>query len=385
MATDTGDQQLPLYQQVKRELLAAIAAGDYAPGRPFVTQREICERFNVSHATAVRALNDLATEGYVVRRRGQGTFVAERQPAPAPTANRTIACVLQRQGPHVGQLLAGVEEVCAALGYRLFLNHCEDDPAREETALLGALAHRVDGIIVYPTEGTTVLEPYLRARRERVPLVMVDRFRPDLATDAVVADNLAAGRELTAALIAAGHRRIATLWEETEVSSVRDRLAGHVEALRAHGIPVRPDLTVLRHYRSQPDEVRRALLTELLDGPEPPTVLLCANGYVLAAAAADLLALGLEIPGDIDLAGMDDAGPFDVLPLTAAAISLPSREMGRSGMRLLHKRITAPAGAPGPELLVLPVTVHTRQSSPGHLRVFGARRTVGHGTEREAR
>ncbi|HEX3786079.1 MAG TPA: GntR family transcriptional regulator [Pseudonocardiaceae bacterium] len=369
---DTGDAALPLYQQVKRELLAAIAAGDYAPGRPFVTQREICERFNVSQATAVRALTDLAHEGYVVRRRGQGTFVADRQPTPA-TPDRTIACVLQRQGPHVGQLLAGVEEVCAELGYRLFLNHCEDDPAREETALLRALGHRVDGIIVYPTEGTSVLEPYLRARAAGVPLVMVDRFRPDLATDAVVADNLAAGRDLTTALIDAGHRRIATLWEETEVSSVRDRLAGHVEALRTHGIPVRPDLTVLRHYRSQPEATRRALLTELLAGPEPPTVLLCANGYVLAAAAADLLALGREIPGDIDLAGMDDAGPFDILPLTAAAISLPSRDMGRRGMRLLHRRITDPGGAAGPELLVLPVAVHTRQSSPGHLRVVGAR------------
>ena len=372
---ESGDVQLPLYQQVKRALLAEIAAGDYAPGRPFVTQREICERFDVSHATAVRALSDLANEGYVVRRRGQGTFVADTLPAQsAHRPDRTIACVLQRQGPHVGQILAGVEEVCAELGYRLFLNHCEDDPAREERALLNALAHNVHGIIVYPTEGTSVLEPYLRASRARVPLVMVDRFRPDLATDAVVADNLAAGRELTAALIEAGHRRIATLWEETEASSVRDRLAGHVEALRAHGIPVRPDLTVLRHYRSQPETDRRALLTSLLDGPEPPTVLLCANGYVLATAAADLLALGYEIPGDIDLAGMDDAGPFDVLPLTAAAISLPSRDMGRRSMRMLHQRIIDPGGAAGPELVVLPVRVQTRETSLGHLRVVGAPR-----------
>jgi LacI family transcriptional regulator len=101
---------------------------------------------------------------------------------------------------------------------------------------------------------------------------------------------------------------------------------------------------------------------------------LCANGYVLATAAQDLVALGMEIPGDIDLAGMDDAGPFDVLPLTAAAISLPSREMGRRAMRLLHERITDPDGTAGPELVVLPVTVQTRQSSMGHLRVFGATR-----------
>jgi GntR family transcriptional regulator, arabinose operon transcriptional repressor len=187
----------------------------------------------------------------------------------------------------------------------------------------------------------------------------------------VIADNLAAGHDLTAALIGAGHRTIATLWDETDVTSVRDRLSGHIQALREHGIAVRPDLTVLRPYRDQPREARRALLGELLRGPHPPTVLLCANGYVLATAAEDLVALGVEIPGDVDLAGMDDAGPFDVLPLTAASISLPSREMGRRAMRLLHHRITEPDGSQAPELVVLPVSVQTRQSSVGHLRVVG--------------
>src|SRR5579859_1564778 len=106
MSVELGGPKVPLYQQVKRDLLAAIAAGEYAPGRPFVTQREICERFNVSHATAVRALNDLAAEGHVVRKRGQGTFVAERPPEQAARgeADGTIACVLQYQGPHVGRL-----------------------------------------------------------------------------------------------------------------------------------------------------------------------------------------------------------------------------------------------------------------------------------------
>jgi GntR family transcriptional regulator, arabinose operon transcriptional repressor len=101
-------------------------------------------------------------------------------------------------------------------------------------------------------------------------------------------------------------------------------------------------------------------------------VLLCANGYVLASAAQDLVALGLDIPGDVDLAGMDDAGPFDVLPLTVAAVSLPSREMGERAMRLLHQRVAGPAAAA--ERIVLPVTVTARRSSAGHLQAVSKRR-----------
>jgi len=66
----------------------------------------------------VRALNDLAAEGYVVRRRGQGTFVADRpdRAEPRAAADRTVACVLQNHGPHVSHLLAGVEAVAPSMG-----------------------------------------------------------------------------------------------------------------------------------------------------------------------------------------------------------------------------------------------------------------------------
>jgi len=367
-----------LYQRVKRELVAAIESGEFPPDVPFVTQRKICEQFGVSHATAVRALNDLVAEGYVTRRRGQGTFVAPRRPL---AGDGSVACVLQFHGPHVSGLLAGVESVCDDLGYRLYLNHCDGDPEREERALLDALDHGVSGIIAYPGQGASTGRGYTEALRRGVPLVLVDRYRPDIATDAVLADNFAAGRDLTEELIACGHSVIATLWDETDVTSVRDRLAGHTEALRAHGLPVRPDLTVLRPYQgepasSQPAAERRARLSELLHQPGPPTVLLCANGYVLASVAEDLVALGLDIPGDVDLAGMDDAGPFDVLPLTVAAVSLPSREMGVRAMRLLHQRVTGPATAP--QRIVLPVTMTARHLSLGHLQVIAKRREPIH-------
>jgi GntR family transcriptional regulator, arabinose operon transcriptional repressor len=368
-----GEPRIPLYQRVKRELVAAIESGELPPDVPFVTQRKICEQFGVSHATAVRALNDLVAEGYVTRRRGQGTFVAPRRPS---AGDGSVACVLQFHGPHVAGLLAGIESVCTGLGYRLYLTHCDGDPEREERALLDALAGGVSGIIAYPAQGASPGRGYTEAQRSGIPLVLVDRYRPDIATDAVLADNFAAGRDLTEELIACGHSVIATLWDETEVTSVRDRLAGHVEALRHHGLPVRPDLTVLRPYRSLPEAERRAMLSELLGGPSPPTVLLCANGYVLANAAQDLVALGIDIPGDVDLAGMDDAGPFDVLPLTVAAVSLPSREMGERAARLLHQRAAAPAAPP--ERIVLPVTITARRSSPAHLRVFTERRESIH-------
>jgi DNA-binding GntR family transcriptional regulator len=71
-----------LFAWVKQELLDSIVRGEFSPDEPFVTQREIVERFGVSTTTAVRALNELVADGVVVRRRGR----APSSPNAPPSA-----------------------------------------------------------------------------------------------------------------------------------------------------------------------------------------------------------------------------------------------------------------------------------------------------------
>jgi len=368
-----------LYLHVKRTLIDEIERGDYLPDVPFVSERKVRERFGVSTTTAVRALNELVAEGVLVRRQGSGTYVADRSSAQATapaddrlttTSPGTIAVILQRQGPHVAHLLNGLATRCDELGYQLLLTHCDDDGEREDTALRRAIASRVGGIVLYPADSGARPRTFAEVQKQGVPMVLVDRYRPDVATDAVLADNVAVGYQVTQELIRQGHRRIATLWGETECTSIRDRLTGHVQALRENGLTVRSDLTVLRRYVEPATLHRnRQVVESLLEAPDPPTVFLCANGYALAAAAEDLVALGVEVPGDIDLAGMDDAGPFDILPLTTVAATLPSTEMGRQAADLLHARITSGRPPGNTQHLILPIGIRTRNASPGHLRL----------------
>jgi DNA-binding LacI/PurR family transcriptional regulator len=176
------------------------------------------------------------------------------------------------------------------------------------------------------------------------------------------------GYQLTEGLIALGHQNIATLWSETECTSVHDRLTGHIRALREHGLPIRSEFTALQRYWPADDVARQRQLQHLLDLEQPPTAMLCSNGYVVAAAAHDLTALGINVPDTIDLAGMDDAGPYNLLPLTVLCASLPSKELGRAAARLLHERITSEGPLGATERIILPVRIRSRQSSAAHLR-----------------
>jgi GntR family transcriptional regulator len=64
----------PVYQQLN-DLLRESLSADYSRGDRFLTEREISEKFQVSRATANKALTSLVSEGLIEFRRGVGTFV----------------------------------------------------------------------------------------------------------------------------------------------------------------------------------------------------------------------------------------------------------------------------------------------------------------------
>jgi GntR family transcriptional regulator len=64
----------PVYQQLNERLRASLSA-DYHRGDQFLTEREISERFQVSRATANKALASLVSAGLLEFRKGVGTFV----------------------------------------------------------------------------------------------------------------------------------------------------------------------------------------------------------------------------------------------------------------------------------------------------------------------
>jgi GntR family transcriptional regulator len=64
------------YQEIERWLRELVVAG--APGDALPSESELATRFGVSRMTARQAVQNLAGEGLVQRRRGAGTFVAPR-------------------------------------------------------------------------------------------------------------------------------------------------------------------------------------------------------------------------------------------------------------------------------------------------------------------
>jgi len=68
-----------LYAYIKEELLDRIKSNKYKIGEQIPPELELCRDFNVSRTTVRAALNQLTLEGYLIRKQGKGTYVAEKK------------------------------------------------------------------------------------------------------------------------------------------------------------------------------------------------------------------------------------------------------------------------------------------------------------------
>jgi len=73
---------VPIYYQIREALEDRIVAGEYPPGSPIPSERELSEGFQVSRMTVRQATRMLVSEGLCYRKRGMGIYVAEKKIPP---------------------------------------------------------------------------------------------------------------------------------------------------------------------------------------------------------------------------------------------------------------------------------------------------------------
>ncbi|HSJ09406.1 MAG TPA: GntR family transcriptional regulator [Longimicrobiales bacterium] len=78
---------LPIYRQIMRQVMDAIAGGRLAAGERLLSHRELSERLAIAPLTVKKAYDELEALGYIESHRGRGTFVA----ATPPQVSKSVA------------------------------------------------------------------------------------------------------------------------------------------------------------------------------------------------------------------------------------------------------------------------------------------------------
>jgi len=68
---------IPYYFQLKQYIIQEIESGNWVPGKQIIPEIKMCELFDISRTVVRQTFQELANEGYFIKEKAKGTFVAK--------------------------------------------------------------------------------------------------------------------------------------------------------------------------------------------------------------------------------------------------------------------------------------------------------------------
>lgn len=310
------------------------------------TINDVAERAGVSSATVSRVLNDnypvaRATKDRVERAIAElGYVVNAHARALAGTSNRTVGIIVHDVvDPFFSLIARGVESEASESGRLCMVSSTRGDPARE-LALVDLLhEQRADAVIlVGGAHSDRAYAKELARRAEALDaggarLVLCGRpsVGRDVPTVSVEYDNEGGAFAITDHLLTQGHERILYLGGPPNLSTTRDRIAGHRRALEMRGVPFAPELV---HTGAFSPAFGHHRLSEILRSKLEFSAVFAANDMVAIGAVQAMEEAGIRVPDDISLVGYDDVPTAQPLRPRLTTVHVPLEELGRQSVRL---------------------------------------------------
>jgi LacI family transcriptional regulator len=166
----------------------------------------------------------------------------------------------------------------------------------------------------------------------------------------VIVDNRSATSEAVGDLIAAGHRRIALLADDSRLWTMQERAAGYRDALAAAGIAEDPALV---HLDCPTRETARSAIAALLSAAEPPTAVFAAHNATGRELVRAARAAAVELP----LIVFDEVSDSDLLVVPPQVLGSNPERLGTTAAGMVLERLDGLTAAP--RLVIQPVSRFT--------------------------
>lgn len=309
--------------------------------------RDVARRAGVSVASVSRALNGhtnvhpdtRAKVNAAAKALGYVPHAGARSLSMART--HAIGVVLpDLHGEFFSEIVRGMDREADARGYQLLLSNMHADPDMAAHAMR-AMRGRVDGLVVMAPQidaaGLDALLP------PGLPAVLV-HSADGSGRAALRIDSRAGAEAVTRHLLAIGRRRIVHIAGPEGNIDGQERQAGFLAAM------AESDATPIVVAGDFSDEGGAAAVRALLAAGTPFDAVFAANDMMALGALMVLRDGGIDVPGQVALAGFDDVPMAHYLALTTMRVRMA--EIGAKAVARLVAEMEGKAGPPATELLV---------------------------------
>lgn len=329
--------------------------------------RDIANELQISKTTISFILNGKAKEKRISDTLVERVlkYVEERDYKPNQLAKSLstgktmiIALMVEKISDYFfAQIAYHIEELAYKSGYKII--YCSTDNDIQKTReLINIFRDRhVDGYIITPPAG---LEKEIQELLDDdLPVVLFDRYFPDLDTSYVVLDNYKASFDAVQYLIGKQYKHIALVELDSDQSQMQDRLNGYQDALSAHGLPA---LIKRVPFSNHADETVEEL-TSFLEKNRHIDALFFATNYLAFSGIKALNRLNLKTPDDMAMIAFDDHSVFDIYSPTITAVAQPIDELAKHSIGILLDHLTGKNPSATSQKIVVSAKFMERQST----------------------
>lgn len=322
-----------------------------------ITMRDIAEKTGYTVNTISRALQnktDISTgarEKIQLAAKELGYVHNSMASALRSGRSGTLALIIGELGnPKFATLAQHIESAARAHQYSVIILCTHERGDLEAQAIQTALEHRVDGIIINPTQESDQCITQMKA--SGVPFVLLERYFENHDVDCVLCDEVEGGALAAKHLLAAGHRRIVHLMGPERISSARLRREGFLQATST--LPPGQALVLPMKNARANVEALRGLETQGFTGA------FFFSDMGLLDAIAHLQQQPMPQLTGFAFVGFDNIQGLFSFPSPLCSIDPSSAKLCDATVRLLLHRIAGKTTPP--EKLVFPVQLVCRAS-----------------------
>jgi LacI family transcriptional regulator len=336
-----------------------------------VTIQEVAELAEVSAKTVSRVLNH--EPGVHVDTRDRILKAIEKldyQPnvnARGLAGDRSflIGLFCDKPGDYLSEFQAGAVQRCRESDFHLTVEPWESDNpdiGRQVNTVLRQL--RLDGVILLPplSDHPVILETLAQ---KAIPTVRVaPRLEPTSKSPSVGIDDYAAARRMTRHLLDLGHRRIGFILGRPGHGATDERYRGFRDEMEAGGASIDAGLVKVGNFLFA-DGLTGA--EQILQAPNPPTAIFASNDDTAAAVVSVARRMGLSLPGQLSIAGFDDAPLATMIWPELTTIRQPVSALARAAAGLIIDHAPRRRGWPEPlphRLLEFELVIRGSTSAP---------------------
>lgn len=241
--------ELPLYKLIINDILKDIFTGQLRPGDRIPSENELCASYMVSSITAKNALAELSGKGFIVRKKGKGSFVNTEEQLMkikdfkhsktnrSMFVSKTIGLIIPSMKTGVDQqLLNYIEKEINQTDYLLTIIITRENQEKETLAIEKLKQQGASGLIIFPTEHEIYNESILRLNIEKYPFVLVDRYLKGIRTNTVCTNNYEITKAAITHMIASSCKDLLFISPDSRNTVTEERFSGFKDTLLENNI-----------------------------------------------------------------------------------------------------------------------------------------------------